>query len=148
MDHLQGKVVAITGASRGIGAAAARFLANNGARVILGARNGAATIYTDSRQGGASRGLNRAVPDLSRYRFNDNASSIDIRSGKWELCEHANYQGRCQIVDASKERLNGLRLNDNVSSIRPVEGTVPPGTGRRGGRRGGDAGMRDDRGQG
>lgn len=93
-----------------------------------GARNGGATLYTDSRGRGASLGLNRGVRDLSRYRFNDNVSSIDIREGRWEVCEHANYKGRCEVIDASTGRLNGLRLNDNISSIRPVGGV----TGRRG----------------
>ena len=37
---MQGKVVAITGASRGIGAAAARIFAQAGARVVLLARSG------------------------------------------------------------------------------------------------------------
>ena len=74
-----------------------------------GARNGAV-------------GLNKGVSDLSRYRFNDNISSLQIRSGKWEVCEHANYKGRCQIVDASTDRLNGIRLNDNISSIRAYRG--------------------------
>ncbi|WP_300424233.1 beta/gamma crystallin-related protein [uncultured Hyphomonas sp.] len=117
-----------------------------------GARNGAVTLYTDSYERGASLGLNKGVSDLSRYRFNDNISSLQIRSGKWEVCEHANYKGRCQIVDASADRLNGIRLNDNISSIRPV-GDSPRGgrgdgqRGDRGGRNDGghaDRGRRDD----
>ncbi|MEZ5999923.1 beta/gamma crystallin-related protein [Hyphomonas sp.] len=88
-----------------------------------GARDAAVTLYTDSYDRGASLGLNRGIRDLSRYRFNDNVSSIQIRSGQWEVCEHANFQGRCQIVDASVDKLNGLRLNDNISSIRPVGST-------------------------
>lgn len=88
-----------------------------------GARDASVTLYTDSHDRGASLGINRGIRDLSRYRFNDNVSSIQIRSGKWEVCEHANFQGRCQIVDASVDRLNGLRLNDNISSIRPVGST-------------------------
>lgn len=106
-----------------------------------GTRNGAVTLYTDSYERGASLGLNKGVSDLSRYRFNDNISSLQIRSGKWEVCEHANYKGRCQIVDASTDRLNGIRLNDNISSIRPVSDS--PRGGREDGQRG-DRGRRDD----
>ncbi|WP_321487936.1 beta/gamma crystallin-related protein [uncultured Hyphomonas sp.] len=114
-----------------------------------GARGAAATLYVDSHDRGASLGVNRGIRDLSRYRFNDNVSSIQIRSGKWEVCEHANFQGRCQIVDASVDRLNGLRLNDNISSIRPVGSTGHDRwdrherDGRRGDRTGGDRDRRD-----
>ena len=38
MSGLEGKVVAITGASSGIGEATARLLAARGAQVVLGAR--------------------------------------------------------------------------------------------------------------
>jgi NADP-dependent 3-hydroxy acid dehydrogenase YdfG len=38
MENMQGKVIAITGASSGIGAATARLLAARGAKVVLGAR--------------------------------------------------------------------------------------------------------------
>jgi hypothetical protein len=119
-----------------------------------GAKNGAATLYTDSNGRGASLGINHGISDLSRYRFNDNVSSLDIRSGKWEVCEHANYQGRCQVIDASTGKLNGYRLNDNISSIRPVPGTLPDtGRGDRKGDRDGQKGRRDgdargDRGRG
>ena len=39
MEHVKDKTVVITGASRGIGAATARLLAQNGARVVLAARD-------------------------------------------------------------------------------------------------------------
>lgn len=39
MDHLKDKVVVITGASRGIGAAAARYVAEHGGKVVLAARS-------------------------------------------------------------------------------------------------------------
>jgi NADP-dependent 3-hydroxy acid dehydrogenase YdfG len=37
-QHIQGKVIVITGASSGLGEATARLLAAEGARVVLGAR--------------------------------------------------------------------------------------------------------------
>ncbi|KCZ46187.1 beta/gamma crystallin-related protein [Hyphomonas pacifica] len=112
-----------------------------------GARDGAVTLYVDSYERGASLGLNEGVSDLSRYRFNDNVSSIKIRSGKWEVCEHANFKGRCQIIDASNDKLNGLRLNDNISSIRPVDGQGHRGNRNDGDRRyDGPRGGRDHRG--
>ena len=89
-----------------------------------GAKNGAVTLHVHSDGRGPSLGLNRGVRDLSKFRFNDNVSSLTIRRGKWEVCEHANFRGRCRIIDASKDRLNRFRLNDNISSIRPV-GDVP-----------------------
>ena len=88
-----------------------------------GARDGAVTLYVDSYGRGASFGLNRSVSDLSRYRFNDNISSLSIRSGRWEVCTDANFRGTCRIVDASVDKLNGLRLNDNISSIRRLDST-------------------------
>ena len=111
-----------------------------------GARDGAVTLYVDSNGRGPSFGLNREIRDLSRYRFNDNVSSISIRSGRWEVCEHANFQGRCQIIDASVDKLNGFRLNDNISSIRPVGGSGDARWDRRD--RGDRDGRRDSRGDG
>lgn len=110
-----------------------------------GARDGAVTLYTDSYGHGASFGLNREIRDLSRYRFNDNISSIEIRSGKWEVCTDANFRGQCRIIDASVDKLNGLRLNDNISSIRPIGGSGSDRWDRRDGdRRDGRPDRRDD----
>ena len=57
------------------------------------------------------------------------------------MCEHANFRGRCEIIDASTGKLNGLRLNDNISSIRPVDGDRDRGDHR------GDRGRRADNGR-
>ena len=51
MDHLNGKTIIITGASRGIGEATARFVAEHGANVVLAARNGEAVSKIASEIG-------------------------------------------------------------------------------------------------
>ncbi len=76
MEHLNGKTVVITGASKGIGAATARVLAGHGARVVLAARSGDALAELAAETGGI------AVPcDVSDYvqveTLMETAGSID-----------------------------------------------------------------------
>ena len=52
MEHVEGKTVVITGASKGIGAATARVLAGLGARVVLAARSGDALTALAEETGG------------------------------------------------------------------------------------------------
>ena len=59
------------------------------------------------------------MPDLSIAKFNDKASSIKIQRGQWEICEHANYQGRCSRLDADQPVLP-REWNDAISSIRRI----------------------------
>ncbi|MEL7091738.1 MAG: SDR family oxidoreductase [Pseudomonadota bacterium] len=62
MDHVTGKTVVITGASKGIGAASARVLAARGARVVLAARSADALTALAKETGGL------AVPcDVADY---------------------------------------------------------------------------------
>lgn len=62
---MQGKVVVITGASRGIGAAAARGFAAAGARVVLLARNSAKIVDLAAEIGPAALALRCDVADWS-----------------------------------------------------------------------------------
>ncbi|MEO0502180.1 MAG: SDR family NAD(P)-dependent oxidoreductase, partial [Pseudomonadota bacterium] len=52
MEHVKGKTVVITGASKGIGAATARVLAGHGARVVLAARSADALAALAQETGG------------------------------------------------------------------------------------------------
>ena len=47
MSNIKGKVVVITGASSGIGESTAKFLAEQGAKVVLGARRYDPDLWTD-----------------------------------------------------------------------------------------------------
>lgn len=68
MSELKGKVIAITGASSGIGEATARLLAERGAQVVLGARRGdrlAALAAEITAKGRAARQRTLDVTDLA-----------------------------------------------------------------------------------
>jgi NADP-dependent 3-hydroxy acid dehydrogenase YdfG len=65
MSNIEGKVVAISGASSGIGEATARLLAAKGARVVLGARR-TDRLERIAKEIAACNGLVRALDVASR----------------------------------------------------------------------------------
>jgi hypothetical protein len=85
------------------------------------AHAGEMTLYTDDNFGGRSVTLRGATPDLVQFGFNDRTSSVIVRSGTWELCQHAGFQGHCITLQRGEYRqLQGF--NDQVSSAREVGG--------------------------
>jgi hypothetical protein len=115
------------------------------AALLSGAAHaGELTLYTDSEFRGQAITLRDATPDLVRQGFNDRTSSVVVRSGAWELCEHAGFQGRCIVLDRGEYRvLEGF--NDKVSSVREVNGRDRDDRGGRGER--GEHGDRGGRGE-
>jgi NADP-dependent 3-hydroxy acid dehydrogenase YdfG len=124
MEDLAGKVVAITGASAGIGAATARALAAEGASVVLGARRqerleelaedlgeGAAIVEMDVRDPAASTRLVETAMD--RYGQLD---AIVVNAGI------GMYGG---IMDLADDELRDM-VDTNVNgTIWPVRAAVP-----------------------
>jgi hypothetical protein len=86
-----------------------------------GAQAGEMTLYTHANFGGASVTLRGTTPDLVPLGFNDRTSSVVVRSGAWELCEHADFRGHCIVLERGEYPvLEGF--NDQVSSAREVAG--------------------------
>lgn len=83
-----------------------------------GPRNADIVLYRDANFRGSALGVNRDIWSMSDFYFNDEVSSIEVRRGRWEVCTDGQFSGRCEIIDASISKLNGLRLNDNISSVR------------------------------
>lgn len=61
------------------------------------------------------------IANLKASRFNDVTSSIVIERGTWEVCQDANYRGRCQVLGrGAYPSMQEFGLNDRISSVRPV----------------------------
>lgn len=58
--------------------------------------------------------------NLNSENFNDVASSVRIWGGKWQLCEHANYQGSCLVLTGDAPTLVPRGWHNKISSIRPL----------------------------
>lgn len=121
----------------------ARVLLAAAVLLSAAAQAGELTLYTDDNFGGRSLTLRGATPDLVPLGFNDRTSSVIVRSGTWELCEHAAFQGQCIVLQRGEyRRLDGF--NDQVSSVREVGDRDRGDYGDRGNRY--DRDDRDDRG--
>jgi len=52
---------------------------------------------------------------------NDRASSAVVEGGRWEVCEHARFEGKCVVlVPGSYDTLKSMDMNNAISSARPV----------------------------
>ncbi len=68
------------------------------------------------------------TPNLAPLGFNDQVSSINVPSGQWQLCEDADYRGRCITLGPGRHAsLNAFGFNDRVSSLRRVDAGAAPG---------------------
>jgi uncharacterized protein YcfJ len=62
------------------------------------------------------------IENFQRHGFNDRASSVIVDRGRWEVCEHEQFQGRCTVLRRGNyESLGAMGMNDRISSMRPVE---------------------------
>lgn len=109
--------------------------------VAANAHAGEITLYTHDNFGGPAMTVRESINDLVPAGFNDRVSSVQVRSGRWQLCKDINFTGQCIVLEPGEYRkLEGF--NDVLTSLREVGG-------RDGGNGRGDRGAgRDDRGDG
>ena len=80
---------------------------------------GEMTLFSDAGFRGNHVTLQRDVYDLAEFGFNDRASSVVVRSGVWQLCEHKNFGGYCAEFGPGEYR-ELPRFNDSISSAREI----------------------------
>ncbi len=79
------------------------------------------TFYEGQGFRGRAFNANGVVDNLAKTGFNDRASSVVVERGRWEVCEHAHFQGNCVVLrPGSYDTLAAMGMNNLISSVRPV----------------------------
>ena len=103
-----------------------------GAALVFATQSAAqVTFYAGQGLRGPAFTVDRTISNFDRTGFNDRASSAVVESGNWEACEHANFQGRCVVLNpGTYDSLAGMGMDHRISSVRPVAapayGYAPP----------------------
>lgn len=79
------------------------------------------TFYEGEGFRGRALTVDNTVPNFAPIGFNDRASSVVVERGRWEMCEHSNFGGRCVVLRAGNyPSLASLGMSNTISSVRPV----------------------------
>jgi uncharacterized protein YcfJ len=80
------------------------------------------TFYEGEGFRGRAFTTNEELRNFDRVDFNDRASSIVVSGGRWEVCEHARFDGRCVLLrPGSYDSLRALGMENSISSVRPAD---------------------------
>jgi uncharacterized protein YcfJ len=83
---------------------------------------GQITFYEGQDFRGRAFTTGKPVANFGRNGFNDTASSIVVDKGRWEVCEDANFRGRCAVLRrGSYDNLASSGMSNSISSVRPVD---------------------------
>lgn len=86
---------------------------------------GEISLFTGPGFQGRELRLNMPVRDLTTMDFNDRTGSMLVRSGRWEVCVHADFR-ECDVIGPGE--YPGLnRLGGEISSVREVGGGFDDG---------------------
>ena len=125
MNDLAGTVVAITGASAGIGAAAARLLVAEGASVVLGARRVERLDAMSTELGEKALAVELDVRDPEACR--QMVAKAVERFGRLDaLVANAGIGAYGGIMDLSDDQLQDMMETNIAGTVWPIRAAVPP----------------------
>ena len=79
------------------------------------------TFYEEQGFAGRSFSTDKRIGNFERNGFNDRASSLVVQRDRWEVCEDAQFRGRCIVLRPGRyASLSAIGLNERVSSVRKV----------------------------
>ena len=80
------------------------------------------TLYKQPNFSGDAVTLRNETNDLTGSNFQDQASSVDVRSGRWQVCTQPNFQGDCTTLQPGRYASLEQSLNHRIESARPLSG--------------------------
>jgi|SRR5271165_1140872 len=92
-----------------------------GAAFLVPLASAQVTLYEQEGFHGRTFTANGTINNLDKFGFNDTASSIIVDRGDWQVCEHADFRGRCIVLRPGQyPALRSMNLNNSISSLRRV----------------------------
>jgi hypothetical protein len=84
-----------------------------------GAMAGEMTLFQNRDFRGSATTLQSPMLDMQRSGFTT-ASSAVVRSGVWQVCAGANFQGQCAQLPPGEYRNVNALLDDDIASVREI----------------------------
>ena len=79
------------------------------------------TFYEAENFQGRSFSTEKRLGNFNRAGFNDQAQSVVVVGERWEVCEDAQFRGRCVVLRPGRyPSLAAMGLNQRLSSVREV----------------------------
>ncbi|MDB5751316.1 MAG: hypothetical protein JWP65_1737 [Ramlibacter sp.] len=89
--------------------------------VLAAQASATVTLYSENGFRGRSFSVDRQVSDFAQIGRRENASSVYVERGRWEVCSEPNFQGKCMVLRrGGYESLQELGMDNTLASIRPV----------------------------
>ena len=91
------------------------------AGTCLGAHAAGITIYKQPQFRGGDVTVAKAARDLAPLGISDQASSLVVRGGRWEVCTQPNFNGDCRTLEPGEYATLDAGLNHRIESVRQVQ---------------------------
>lgn len=108
--------------------------ANRGATTLPANQGGRLILYDAEGFTGRSIAVTENMVDLVNTGFNDQAVSVLVERGRWEVCTDAYFRGQCTVIGPGQYRRLDPVIYRSISSIRWTDAAGPRQFGGRGGR--------------
>ena len=89
------------------------------------------TVFKQPNFTGDQLTLRGENDNLAGRSFQDQISSIEIQSGRWQFCTQPNFQGDCTTLDRGRYPSLEQALNHRIESARPLVNQAQDERGRR-----------------